>query len=734
MFQALFLFSSLLGCQNNSISDSKIQLQWTEGQQFHLSSTTQHIAVMDSTDLNSMGGSNELMTEVWTTENIWTYQVIEHEVLPDASDELYEFSIGSSGRQVPISVIKVTLDPMLNLDNPTLELDPVIYLVLRSHRSRLAGVIQYTTENGERTSSAWSAGDLGRSRSLLAESQMPLAPTVLAPFGLPWESGETLLDDGSTASTYKVDSDTTDVVFEGGLGGELMTLRYMAGQPWPTWIETASMSARLLTDEEVDAQLGFAPASPEAPENLDYKAALQSSIRLDDAMDIRDQIEAEGFEASVAEAYRPWAGAWWPLKSGELVLGYKSGKESLSELIEKEWQDEMKERDQLSQSIRDMDEGPDKEEKLERYTTLKVDIETAVKEFYAQLMRDLDGGKIEIQDGKISHSEDGWSYRLNDLSPMDKWSVVEYLNGQTRNAPFAASEWELLNSYRPGGDSWWGHCNGWAAAAILTNEPTESVTVAAGSEEIVFSTGDIKGLLTESHYGVYARFYGERYNGEAQDISDLSPAHFHKLITFYLKEQGIPFVFDTTASEAVWNFPTWKAEVVMEKTGENFDDSKVNINTADLETLQTLNNINESEAQKIIDWREDNGPFQKTDELKQIINWWDFYWLRNDITVTPSEMEFDVVAEVTFTTDAVDEMHVDGDREPESFTETWSYTLTTDGEGNILGGTWDDENEHPDFAWVPYKNALVTEYNGGENQYINYSRIIDALGNDIERQ
>ena len=136
------------------------------------------------------------------------------------------------------------------------------------------------------------------------------------------------IDDGSTASTYKVDDDTTDVVFEGGMGGELMTMRYMAGQPWPTWIETSSMSARMISDEELDSQLGFAPPSPEAPENFDYKAALQRSINLDDAMNIIDQITEEGFEASVDEAYRPWAGAWWPLKKGELVLGYRNGKES----------------------------------------------------------------------------------------------------------------------------------------------------------------------------------------------------------------------------------------------------------------------------------------------------------------------------------------------------------------------------------------------------------------------
>ena len=116
------------------------------------------------------------MTEVWTQENIWTYQVIEHEVYPDSSDELYAYSIGASGRQLPISVIKVTLDPTLNIDNPTVDLEPVIYLVLRSRRNRLAGVIQYITENGEREASSWSATELGRSRSLLAESHCHLHP------------------------------------------------------------------------------------------------------------------------------------------------------------------------------------------------------------------------------------------------------------------------------------------------------------------------------------------------------------------------------------------------------------------------------------------------------------------------------------------------------------------------------------------------------------------------------
>lgn len=45
-----------------------------------------------------------------------------------------------------------------------------------------------------------------------------------------------------------------------------------------------------------------------------------------------------------------------------------------------------------------------------------------------------------------------------------------------------------------------------------------------------FSTADIKGLLTESHYSVSSRFYGKRFYGEDEDdIKDLNPANFQKI-------------------------------------------------------------------------------------------------------------------------------------------------------------------------------------------------------------
>ncbi|MDR2672513.1 MAG: ComEA family DNA-binding protein [Coriobacteriales bacterium] len=65
--------------------------------------------------------------------------------------------------------------------------------------------------------------------------------------------------------------------------------------------------------------------------------------------------------------------------------------------------------------------------------------------------------------------------------------------------------------------------------------------------------------------------------------------------------------------------------VVSDTTGTATDQSQisgasalVNINTADVNTLQTLNGIGPATAQKIIDYRKANGPFRSKEDLMQV--------------------------------------------------------------------------------------------------------------------
>jgi len=731
------LLLTLAAC-GSSVPGNYVQLDWATGDTFHVGATYRVANTKtEEVPVDLEGTEQPYVEDHWTEEITWTFQVVDEATVPDSSDELYPYAVTEDDREVALSVVRAWVDPALNDDPEMLEADPVVYMVFRSERDRLAAIIQFVNRDGERIEQAWSTKELGRSYSALSQSMLTAAPTYLAPFATAYEEGEKTLENGSLLTTISAGDTTVDAYYDDEVGGGLVMSRYEDGQPWPTYTATDNVEATLLSGDEVAARRAARGAMlmPTEPEAFDYRAALASSIDIDTAMTLDADTLSGGYTAAVGEGFRPWAGSWWPLSKAALVFGYDDKRETYSGRIKDDIDPHKEAMDNLSKEMRDMDDGADKDAKVAEYKQERSDLIDKLVDFYGGMLQDMDGGQLSISGGTLSHT-DGWSYELDELSPMDKFAIELYLAGETSPNPFYLPAWELLNSYNPVGGTWWGHCNGWAAAAILTHEPTESLSSTWNGESVEYTTADLKGLMTESHYSTYSRFYGKRYYKEGDDLTDLTPAAFTKLVTFYIRDQGVPIVFDTTATDAVWNFPAWKVELVTDETTPAGAEDLINVNTADAATLDELPGIGSSKAARIIEHREYYGPFQTVDELDDVwgIGSSTLEDMRPYVTVTPLERTFDVVAEVTFTTDGVDEEFIDSGSEPESFTETWGYTLVTDSEGTVLRGTWDVEDKHPDFAWIPYNNPRTASSGSSENPYLPYGDLLTLMGSDYERE
>ena len=743
---------ALTACNPDAnIVENQIQLDWNQGEVFYQAAAYKLPNVKTETTTSPLveGMGGEPGIDQWTDETVWVYQVVETGLTPSADDELYPYALDAMGEVATISVIRAYVDAEANADAALAESDPVVYMVFREDRDRLAALITFWFEGGVQKTRAISTTDLDKASATLSQSMLADAPTFLAPFTARFDDADLMLEDGSELNTRLADAsgEVVDTFYEDKLGGGLIVSRYERGEPWPTETVADNATSRSLTDEEVFAfrrarhvPNSFMHREGTVPEDFDYKAALRSTVDIDSALMLDDETINGGWTTSVYDDFMPWAGAWWPLKTGKLVFGYDN-KATFSGLIRDDLDPLATRNDEIQAELRTMSkDGTEDAEKKEaltaEYREKHDEMVSTLVTFYDKIRDDLDGGTLVVLDGKLEHTVDGWSYDLNDLSPFDKFGLVEYLRGEEVSNPFYLSAWELLNQYNPGGESWWGHCNGWAAAAIATHEPTAAADFVDGDTTISFATGDQKGLLTAAFYSQMSSFYGARYYGkDTDDIGDLSPVAFQHLIDFYIRQQGVPFVFDITAGEAVWNYPVYAATLDVTETDAGVDAGKININTATLAELLTLPGLKEKGARSIIDYRTKVAPFQSTEDLKNLRgfrqsifdSWADL------ITVSASQRTFDVVATVVYQDDAVPESHVTSASNDTSLTKTYRYTLTADASGRVTDGVWDDPSEHPDFAWVPYSNPRTREQNNSENPFMQYGSYLNVFGEDVER-
>ncbi len=764
--------SGLWGCAEPDYSDYSLRPGWYPNQEFHLETRYRTMAPRtERGDATADPAADDLSETVDLADDLsapvyWRYQVIRSGFEPEAGDDFEEFAT-KGGTSSPLTVIKASLDPAMNVGSELTHADPKVYLVIREDRLRMAGLVYFYTLEGERLSEAVTVDDedMNRSFSLLSQSRLSVIPHFIPPFPIAPEDREMTLENGERVSFSNSTEASVDVVYENAIDTTLIAETWVEGQPWATHSVSPTVESRLMDEGEVaDLQRGNESFRDdhEDPEDFDFVALLKAAVNLDAALNITDMIGSNLFE--VREGYRPWAGSWWRQSEGALIFGHKTehfggsgafpdsinARDTISDLRAEVFTEHGTDIQNLGEELRDLRKNGESDSAAystarDEYGDKQDAFVEELSDFYNAVRTAIDGGRITIEDGKIKaeanwnqdedNSYPAFNLPLDGLSPLDKFALLQQLEGQTHGTnPWFGPAWEMLNHWSPAGSSWWGHCNGWAAAAILTHEPRTPITLSVGDGDkydIELSASDQKGLLSESFYSQLSSFYGARYNGdEDDDISDLSPRALVQLVSIYIGQRGVPIVFDTSADEEVWNYPAWSYRLTLTETTSGEASGRININTAGVDELMTLWGIDDTRAQRIIEYRQQHGAFQTTEEIIEVegIGRGMYERFAENVTVSLDTdlRTFDGRLEIRFATDGVGYEHIDTNPDaPLGFWKNYDFELQSNPTGDIVSGSWDSDDSHPDFGWVPYANTV--DSGRSENRYLPWQNLRNYL-------
>ena len=155
----VFATTALVACEAEPEFVESIRPGWVANQEFHLETKYNKVPMRTERgdrghDMAADAGFETLdLDDAWSEPIYWRYQVIRTGYPPSEGEDLYEYAV-KGGDESPLTVIKASLDPELNLEHELTETDPKVYMVIREDRLRLAGLVTFHTLNGERVEEA----------------------------------------------------------------------------------------------------------------------------------------------------------------------------------------------------------------------------------------------------------------------------------------------------------------------------------------------------------------------------------------------------------------------------------------------------------------------------------------------------------------------------------------------------------------------------------------------------
>jgi len=435
----------------------------------------------------------------------------------------------------------------------------------------------------------------------------------------------------------------------------------------------------------------------------------------------------------------PWVGSWWAYtKSGIAHRWDKLDTPAAALPASEKWDNTM--------TIPKGNLSP--AEKVDHYLGRADKIQTVVMSNYLKKVDELETSVnkmmkekqdlVRVLNNLIEENSNDSSFKWKESEDGKKYlELTESIKTSTEPLDELKSEWKIDTAleyevmhhgeaqFNLG--SWWGHCNAWAAAAIMEDEPRYDAIV----KGIPFAPGDVKALITEAWMECNSSFYGSRndYHEDEQsrakvDYADVTPAAFHIFFADQLGNKDKSFVIDRYTGDQVWNQPVAAYRSWMEPMYVNNEAEEPVAFPTEIR-LTKYNNKGVGKIQEL--GTKDVYPVKVKTTM-----WWVTDGVpHNELTVTNiddslSDDDFSNSFKVKQNYD--DQIHI----------RTLNYVLwldkpMSDENARIVGdGAWEHGNSsgyahnHPDFLWQPLANTN-DPFRDYENEFVPYSMIVNEI-------